>query len=438
MQVTVVKPESGLEHKINVTVPSGDLESKIEKRLNEMRRNVKMDGFRPGKVPLSVVKKRYGGQIRQEMMGEQIQKSFYDAVTQESLNVAGYPVFESLDEKDGNIEFTATFEVFPEVELPDLSKISVEKITAEVTDKDVEDMMTKLREQKSAWKPSNGNKKARSGEQVIIDFVGKKDGVEFEGGKAENVPLVLGSGQMIPGFEDGIVGMKKGDEKTIELTFPENYHSEELKGQAVTFDITVHSVQIKQLAEIDEDFVKSFGVEEGTEEALKNEVRSNMERELSRSVDNKNRTSSLDALADKVEIDLPKAVVEQEAQALMERQTDAFKQQGLNPDDMGLTPDIFMPEATKRVKLGLLVGQIIKDNKIQASDEARKTYIEEQASSYEDPKEVIEWYAKNPQAMQEVDAILVERQVSSTILDKAKVKDVKKSFDEVVNAMAQQ
>lgn len=437
MQVTVVKPESGLEHKINVTVPSGDLDSKIEKRLIEIRRTVKMDGFRPGKVPMSMVKKRYGGQIRQEMMGEKVQQSFYDAIKQESLNVAGYPVFESLDEKDGNIEFTASFEIFPEVVLPDMSKIKVEIISAEVTDKDVDQMLTKLREQKSAWKPANGNKKAKMGEQVIIDFTGKKDGVEFEGGKAENVPLVLGSGQMIPGFEDAIVGMKKSEEKVIEVTFPEDYHAEDLKGQSVTFDITVHSVQTKQLPDVDEDFVKEFGVDDGTEEGLKNEIRSNMERELARLIDNKNRTASLDALADSIELDIPKAVIEQEAKVLMERQAEAIRQQGMNPDDMGLTSDVFMPEASKRVKLGLLVGQVVKDYKIAVTDDDRKAYIEEQASSYEDPKEVIEWYSKNPQAQQEVDVLLVEKQVASIILEQAKVKEAKKSFDDVVNAMAQ-
>ena len=278
MQVTVEKPESGLEHKISVTLPADDLNSRVEKRLAEMRRNVKLDGFRPGKVPMSVVKKRYGTQVRQEMMGETVQQSFYDAVAKESLNVAGYPQFQELDEKDGNIVFTATFEVFPEVELPKFSDLNVETITAEVTDKDVDNMVNKLREQKMVWKPANGNKKAKEGEQVIISFVGKKDGEEFEGGKADDVPLELGSGRMIPGFEDGIVGMKKNEEKTIEVTFPEDYQSEELKGQAVTFDITVHSVQTKKLPDIDEEFVQSFGVEAGTEEALVAEIRDNMEK----------------------------------------------------------------------------------------------------------------------------------------------------------------
>lgn len=434
MQVTVEKPKSGLEHKITVVMPSGDLDSKVEKRLAEMRRNVKMDGFRPGKVPMSVVKKRYGGQVRQELMGDAVQQSFYEAVTKEELNVAGYPMFDSLDEKDGSIEFTARFEIFPEVKLPDLAKLKVDSIQAEVTDKDVDNMLNKLLEQKMVWQPSkSAAKKAKKGEQVIIDFVGKKDGVAFDRGSAENVPLVLGGGQMIPGFEDGIIGMKKGEEKVIEVTFPEDYQSEELKGQTVTFDISVHSIQTKVVPEMDEEFVKSFGIEEGTEEALRAEIRSNMEKELARAVDSKNRTAVFDALSDAVKIELPKSAVEQEASDLMQRQAQNFQQQGINPEDIGLTIEAFMSDAETRVKLGLVLGDIIKENKIEATEADRKAYIEEQASSYEDPQQVIEWYAKNPQAQREIDSLLVEKQVANLILGKAKVKEVKKSFDDVVN-----
>lgn len=433
MQVTVEKPESGLEHKISVTVPADDLNSRVEKRLAEMRRNVKMDGFRPGKVPMSVVKKRYGTQVRQEMMGEAVQQSFYDAVAQESLNVAGYPQFQELDEKDGNIVFTATFEIFPEVDLPKFSSLEVETISAEVTDKDVDNMVNKLREQKMVWKPANGNKKAKMGEQVIISFVGKKDGEAFDGGAAEDLPLELGSGRMIPGFEDGIVGMKKNEEKTIEVTFPEDYQSEELKGQTVTFDITVHSVQTKQLPEIDEEFVQSFGVEAGTEEALMAEIRDNMEKELSRAVENKNRTAVLDALAASVELELPKSIIEQEASALMQRQVEQFQQQGMKAEDVGLTIETFMPEAENRVRIGLVLGDVIKAHDLKATDEARTAFIEDQASSYEDPSEVVEWYAKNPQAQKEIDAILVEKEISKMVMAEAKVKDSKQSFDEVVN-----
>lgn len=436
MQVTVEKPESGLEHTINVTLPSTDLDSKVEKRLAQMRSTVKMDGFRPGKVPMSIVKKRYGGQVRQEMLGEAVQTSFYDAIAKEELNIAGYPQFHKLDEQDGQILYSAKFEVFPSIDLPKFSDISVETFKSEVTDKDVDMMITKLREQKSAWKPANGNKKAKKGDQVIIDFVGKKEGVEFDGGKAEDVPLELGSGRMIPGFEDGIEGMKKGEEKTIEVTFPEDYQSEELKGQKATFDIKVHSVQTKVLPEIDEEFVKSLGVEAGTEEALTAEVRSNMEKELTRAVENKNRTLVLDALSDKVEVTLPQALVQQEAETLLKRQAEQFKQQGMNPEDLGITADMFKADAEKRVKVGLVLGEVIKENNIEATEEGRKAFIEEQASSYDDPQEVINWYANNPDAQKEIDAILVEREITKLILSEAKVKEVAKKFEEIVNTAA--
>ncbi len=436
MQVTVEKPKSGLEHKMNVVVPVGDLDSKVEKRLNEIRRTIKMDGFRPGKVPLNVVKKRHGAEVRQEFSGEIIQTAFYDAVAKEALNVAGYPMFESFNETDGNIEFVAKFEVFPSVDLPEFSKLKIEKIKAEVTDKDVKNMITKLREQKSAWKPCSAAKKAKKGEQVIISFVGKKDGEEFEGGKADDLPLELGSGRMIPGFEDGIEGMKKGEEKTIDVTFPENYQSEELAGQAVTFDITVHSVQKKVLPELDEAFVKGLGIEDGKEESLVDEIKTNMEKELTRAVDNKNRTQILDSLSAKVDVELPKSVIQSEASTLMQRQIEQFQQQGVKAEDVGLTIDAFLPEAEKRVKLGLILGDIIKANKLTASDEARKAFIEDQASSYEEPSEVIKWYAQNPDAQREIDSIIVEKQVSELIAAGAKVKEVKKSFDQVVNQAA--
>ncbi len=432
MQVTVEKPEQGLEHKMTVTFPSGDLNSSVDKRLNEIRRTVKMDGFRPGKVPLKLVKERHGGQVKQEVMGDVLQKAFYDAVDQEGLNVAGFPMFEDLNDADGEVKFTARFEVYPDITLPDFSKIEIESIKAEVTDKDVQNMITRLREQRMAWKPANGNKKAKMGEQVMIDFVGKIDGELFDGGSAENAPLELGSGRMIPGFEDQIVGMKKGEEKVIEVTFPEDYHAENLKGKTATFDITVHSVMTKVLPEIDEEFVASFGVEDGTEASLTKEIKASMEKELERAVENKNRAAVLEALQEAVEVALPKALVEQEAKILMNRAKQNLQQQGVNVDDIPMSIEQFEEEAQNRVKLGLVLGDIIKANNIEASDDDVNAYIADQASSYEDPSEVIDWYAKNPGATSEVRAILVENKVAAHILSEAKVTEVSKKFDEVI------
>lgn len=437
MQVTVEKPEQGLEHKMTVTFPSSDLNESVEKRLNEIRRTIKMDGFRAGKVPLNVVKKRHGAQVNQEMMGEALQKAFYNAVDQESLKVAGFPIFDDLNDADGQVKFTARFEVYPEITLPEFSGITVETINAEVTDADVDNMITRLREQRMAWKPAkSAAKKAKKGEQVIIDFVGKIDGVEFDGGAAENAPLELGSGRMIPGFEDQIIGMKKGEEKVIEVTFPEEYHSETLKGKTATFDITVHSVMTKVLPEIDEEFVHSFGVEEGTEAALKAEIKESMTKELQRAVESKNRTVVLDALQEVVDVEIPKSLMEQEVKSLMDRAVQNIQQQGMNPADVNIEAEHFQEEAKKRVKLGLILGDVIKVNKLEATDDEVNAYIAEQASSYEDPAEVISWYSENPGAKSEIRAILVEGKVATKILAEAKVTEVTKSFDEVITPAA--
>lgn len=433
MQVTVVKPEQGLEHKMTVSFPADSYKAKVEKRLNEIRRTARMDGFRVGKVPLTVVRKRHGAQVHQEMMGEALQNAFYDAVDQESLQVAGFPRFDDLNDNDnGNITFTASFEVYPEIAIPEFSGVEVETIESEVTDADVEDMIERLREQRMAWKPSNGNKKASIGEQVIIDFVGKIDGEAFEGGSAENVPLELGSGRMIPGFEDGIVGMKKGEEKQIEVTFPENYHADSLKGKVATFDITVHSVSTKQLPDVDEEFVQSFGVEAGTEEALRSEIKENMTKELARTVEAQNRNAVMAALQTVADVEVPKSLIQQEAQQLMQRTKQQFAQQGVDMEEMKINPETFEEEAATRVKLGLLLGEIIKANDLKATDAEVEAYISEQASSYEDPTEVIAWYSKNPGARSEIRAVLVENKVAEKVLAEAKVSKVSKSFKDVI------
>jgi len=422
---------------MTVTFPSSDLNASVEKRLNEIRRTIKMDGFRAGKVPLNVVKKRHGAQVNQEMMGEALQKAFYDAVDQESLNVAGHPMFDDLNDVDGQVKFTARFEVYPEITLPKFSGITVETVNAEVTDTDVDNMITRLREQRMAWKPSkSAAKKAKKGEQVIIDFVGKIDGVEFDGGAAEDAPLELGSGRMIPGFEDQIIGMKKGEEKVIEVTFPEEYHSDALKGKTATFDITVHSVMTKVLPDIDEEFVQSFGVEAGTEEALKVEIKDSMAKELQRAVESKNRTAVLDSLQEVVDVNVPKSLMEQEVKSLMDRAVQNIQQQGMNPADVNVEAEHFHEEAKKRVKLGLILGDIIKENNLEATDDEVNAYIAEQASSYEDPAEVINWYSENPGAKSEIRAILVESKVAANILAEAKVTEVTKSFDEVITPAA--
>jgi len=437
MQITVEKPEQGLEHKISVTFPSNDFDAKVEKRLNEVRRTAKMDGFRPGKMPMGMVKKRYLPQVQQELLGETLHYAFFDAMDKEGYNPAGYPSFDDVKVEKGQISFQARFDTYPEITLPAFNTLEVEKVSAEVKDEDVEKMIQRLQEQRSAWKPAGAAKKASMGEQVIIDFLGKLDGVEFEGGKAEDVPLELGSGRMIPGFEDGIIGMKKGETKTIDVTFPEQYQAAHLAGKTAQFDITVHSVQVKQLPELDEEFIKSFGIEDGTAETMRKEIRDNMERELKRTLDAKNRQATFDALEKAVEIDVPKSSVAQEAEGMLENYMQRLEQQGMPKGQMpGLTADIFNEEAKKRVKLGLVIGEIIKVNDIKATEDDLDAFIAEQASAYEEPDEIKQWYKENPQRLNEARSVIVESAVAKKIMAEANVTEVNKAFDEIVSSSA--
>lgn len=437
MQVSVEKPSQGLEHTINVTFDAADFNAKVEKRLQEVKRTVKMNGFRPGKVPFAVVKKRYTGSVQNELLGEALHNAFFDAVEKENLKVAGYPEYKDVDLNETEIKFSAVFEIYPEISLPKFADLKVTKVSAEVADKDVEDMIEKLREQRFAWKVAGAAKKADKGNQVMIDFVGRVDGVEFDGGKAENVPLELGSGRMIPGFEDGIIGMKKGETKTIEVTFPEAYQVENLKGKTAEFDITVHSVQTKELPELDEDFIKSFGVEDGTIESLKKDIRDNMERELTRAVEAQNRKAAFEAVDNAVEVEIPQAMIKQESEAMLEQYLMRLEQQGLPRAQMsGMSADLFAEEAKKRVKMGLVVGEVISGNKLEATQADIDAYIEEQASSYEDPAEVKDWYKNNPESLREIRAILVETKVADLVFAAAKVTDEKKSFNDLVNQAA--
>lgn len=431
MQITVEKPSEGLEHKMLVTMPSADLDGRVEKRLTELQRTVRIDGFRKGKVPLRMVKQQYGGQAQQEMLGETLHHAFFDAVEKEKLEVAGYPNFEEVDLKDGEIKFTAKFEVYPEVSLPDLSKVEVEKIASTIKAADKKKMIDRLREQQAEW--VEGKAAAKDGDRVNIDFVGSVDGEEFEGGKAEGVPLALGSGQMIPGFEDGIIGMKKGEEKVIEVTFPEEYQAEHLAGKKSEFKITLNSIETKKLPKVDETFIKSLGVEEGTDEAFDKEITENMERELKRAVEAANRAAAFEALSASVEITLPQALIAQESEALRRQYIGRMEAQGMPAESFQhLTAELFSDEAEKRVRLGLIIGEVIKAKDIKATDEAVDAYIAEQAASYEDVDEVKNWYKSNPDRLAEVRSLVVEAEVSNLILSEAKVKEVKKNFDEVV------
>jgi trigger factor len=434
MQVSV-ETTQGLERRLTITVPAESVDSAVKARLQQLAKTQRINGFRPGKVPVSVIKKRFGDAVRQEVAGEVMQRQFYEAVIQEKINPAGMPNFTLNKDEDGqDLEFAATFEIYPEVEVKGVSEIEVEKPVVDIKAKDLAEMMKTLQKQHANFKEVK--RKAKDGDKVFISFVGTIDGEEFDGGKAEDFPLELGKGQMIPGFEEPLVGAKTGDEVLAKVTFPEDYHAEALKGKDAEFAITVTKVEGLDLPKIDDEFAVLFGVSEGGVEGLKAEVKRNMQRELDQTLKAQVKENVIAALLEKNELDLPAALVEQEVNALREQAKQRFEQQGNAANMPELPADLFTDNAKKRVSVGLLLGKIIKTNKLEVEQARVDTLIEQTASAYEDPSEVVEYYKNNQELLQQLQNLALEEQAIDTILTQAKVKEIKKSFDEVMNKKA--
>ncbi|MBF1800604.1 trigger factor [Alloalcanivorax profundimaris] len=429
MQVSV-ETTSGLERRVTVGVPAEKVDAAVENKLREAQKNVRLDGFRPGKVPMREVKRRFGAAVRNEVLADVMRESFLEAVEQEKLQPAGMPGFEATKNEAGkDLEFVATFEVFPEVELAPFDSIEVEKPVAEVTDADVDQMIETLREQRAEYQEVD--RAAENGDRVNIDFKGLKDGEAFEGGSAEGQNLELGSGQMIPGFEDGIVGMKAGDEKDIDVTFPEDYQSEELQGLAVVFQIKVHKVEAKQLPEVDAEFMQAFGVDDGDMDKFKAEVRKNMERELSNAVSGKVKEQVMDGLAGQHEFDLPEPLIKQEVDRMRQQMAQQFG--GGQQFDASMLPDeLFKEQAERSVRLGLVMRAILDKHELQADPERVKTRVEEIASQYEQPEEVVNFVYSNPQQLQQIEGAVLEDQVVDMVLESAKVEEKSQSYQEAV------
>jgi trigger factor len=436
MQVSL-ETTSGLERRLTVGVPAEQVENEVENRLKQAARNVSIKGFRKGKVPMSVVKQRFGAGIRQEVVGDVISRSFYAAVQKENVKPAGQPSIQPKQLAVGkDLEYTATFEVYPNVTLTDLSAFELTKYKAEVTEADVDNMVEVLRKHQATW--TQVDRAAADGDQVNINFVGTKDGVEFAGGKADNHNLVLGSKSMIPGFEDGIVGLKAGEEKVISVTFPEDYQAEELKGASAQFSITVNSVSEAQLPELKKEFFLKFGVEKGGEKQFRKEVKTNMDRELANALKAKVKGQVMDALITSHTTDVPKALIANEIQVLRNQMLQRFGGQQQNFDVKSLLPDtMFQEEASRRVTLGLIVGEIVKASKLKPDAKRVKSMIEEIASTYQEPKEVIEYYSSNQELMAGVESAVLEDQVVDHILSQAKVSEVETNYDEIIKANAQ-
>jgi trigger factor len=437
MQVSI-ETTSGLERRLTISVPAARVDQAAEERLKKAAKTVRLNGFRPGKVPMKVVKQRFGEGVRQEVIGEVVNQTFYEAIVQEKINPAGAPSIEPKQFAAGkDLEYVATFEVYPEVKLVELDGVEIEKPKASVKAADVKKMIDIFRKQQATWKVAK--RAAKKDDRVNIDFVGTKDGEEFAGGSAKGSDLVLGSGQMIPGFEDGIIGMKKGEEKTIDVTFPEDYHSEELKGAAVQFTITVNSVEAQSLPKLDEEFFAKYGVEEGGEDVFKEEVRNNMERELKNAIKQRVKTAVLDKVIEAHSaVQVPKALITSEIQGLKRQ---ALQQYGMGGQDFDLNmlpDDMFKDQAERRVKLGLILSEVVKAKELKADADKVREMVEEIASTYQEPKEVVDYYYSNQEQLQGIESAVLEDQVVEILLEKAKVVETASDYESVLNPAAQQ
>jgi trigger factor len=431
MQVSV-EITQGLERRLTISVPAETVDVEVKNRLRQVSKTQRIDGFRPGKVPPSVIQKRYGKSVRQEVAGEIMQRNFVDAIVAEKINPAGRPSFVAKSNEDGKpLEFEATFEIYPEVELKDLEKIAVERPDVEVNDSDLDEMFVTLQKQHQTWKENK--RVTKKGDKLTLDFNGRVDGEDFEGGKAEGFELELGAGRMIPGFEKEITGMKAGEEKTIKVTFPDDYHAENLKGKEAEFDIVVHKTEGSILPDVDEAFAKLFGVEEGGVDALRAEVSKNMARELTQAVKAKVKEQVIEGLLAGHEVGLPSALVAQEVDVLRQQAMQRFQGQ-MDPKNLPELPsEMFTEQAERRVKIGLLLGEVIKVNEIKVDNAKVDELIATAASAYEDPKEVIEYYANNKELMQQMQNVALEEQAVDFLVEKADVSSKKASFQDIMN-----
>ena len=423
MQVSVETGE-GLERTITVQVPAETVELEVNNRLNTLKNTAKIDGFRPGKIPLKVIKQKYSGSVLQEVAGDLMQKSYREALMQENLNPAGDPVIKPSDLKLGqSMEYTATFEVYPEIKLAPLTDLSIEKTEAKVEDSDLDKMLDILRNQKMDW--LEVDRVSADGDRITVDFVGSVDGVEFEGGAANDLPIILGKSQMIPGFEEKLTNLKATDEQTFNVTFPEDYAAKDLAGKEAEFAVTVKKVEESKLPEIDEEFAKAFGVENGDVKKLHIDIRGNMERELALKLNATLKANVMDALVAANTFDTPTAIVQQEAEALK-------KQFEVQSPGSNLNVDSFLDEAKTRVKLGLILAEVAKMSEITLDADSVKQKIEEMAKDYDDPDEFVQYYLSNPKLLNSVQAMLMEDKVVDWIIDQASINSIVGTFDDVM------
>ncbi|GAB4204012.1 MAG: trigger factor [Tibeticola sp.] len=423
-----------LERKMTLTLPLAAVQAEVDARLKKLARSVKMDGFRPGKVPLNVVAQRYGYSVQYEVVNDKLGEAFANAVGEAQLRVAGQPrISEREGAPEGELAFDAVFEVFPQVKIGDLSAAEVEKITTEVSEEAIDRTLDILRKQRRTFAQRAHDAAAQDGDRVTVDFEGKIDGEPFEGGRAEGFQFLIGEGQMLKEFEDAVRGMKAGESKTFPLAFPADYHGQDVAGKTADFLVTVKKIEAAHLPEVNEAFAKSLGIEDGSVAGLREDIRKNLEREVKFRLQARNKQAVMDTLLSVAELDLPKASVQAEIDRLAEGARAELKQRGVKDADKAPIPDdIFRPQAERRVRLGLVVAELVNANGLRATPEQVRAHVEELASSYEKPADVVRWYYSEPRRMAEVEAIVIENNVTEFVLSKVKVNERSIGFDELM------
>ncbi|MCF8154209.1 MAG: trigger factor [Rhodoferax sp.] len=433
MAVTVETLEK-LERKMTLSLPVGTIQSEVDTRLKRMARTVKMDGFRPGKVPMNVVAQRYGYSVHYEVMNDKVGEAFSAAANEAKLRVAGQPrISEKEGAPEGEMHFDAVFEVYPEVKLGELSGAEVVKLSAEVSEAAIDKTIDILRKQRRTFAQRAMDSAAQEGDRVTIDFEGKIDGETFPGGKADAFQFLVGEGQMLKEFEDAVRGMKSGESKTFPLSFPADYHGKDVAGKQADFMVTLNKIEAANLPEVNEALAKSLGIANETVEGLRADIRKNLEREVKFRLLARNKNAVMDALVATAELDLPKSSVQAELDRMIEAARADLKQRGIKDADKAPIPDdIFRPQAEKRVRLGLVVAELVRKNELQAKPDQLKAHIEELAASYEKPQEVVRWYLGDNRRMAEVESVVIENNVTDFVLSKAKVSEKEISFDDLM------
>lgn len=430
----VVETLEKLERKMTLSLPVQAIQSEVTARLKKLARTMKMDGFRPGKVPMNVVSQRYGYSVQYEVMNDKVGEAFFNAANEAKLRVAGQPkINEKEGAPEGELTFEAVFEVFPEVQIGDLSTAEIEKIATEVSDSAIDKTVDILRKQRRTFSQRPHDAAAQDGDRVTVDFEGKIDGETFEGGKAADFQFILGDGQMLKEFEEATRGMKSGESKTFPLAFPADYHGKDVAGKTADFMVTVKKIEAAHLPEVNEALAKSLGIEDATVEGLRTDIKKNLDREVKSRLLSRNKAAVMDALVSKAELDLPNASVQAEVQRLLEGARADLKQRGIkDADKVAIPEDVFKPQAERRVRLGLVVAELVRANALQATMDQIKAHIQELAASYEKPAEVERWYFSDNNRLAEVEALVLENNVTDFVLSKAKVNEKSVTFDELM------